>query len=276
MTLILRIPGASFTDDTLPVLRRDSIAERGTKFIYDFASPYSWPSQQAPIGSGEVVNNLVNGAASAAIYLANGATLGFSGGGLVFDVRADEGVAIPDSVGMLPANNNGFLYSIWLKHGKQTNKTSQMLVAGNTYQTSAENQYACAYVGDTGAYRMYASGARNGDITGVLEGQVVQLAVAYLPDGAGGHKLRLYKNGAPLLSDVAATGPLKVPVNAARTNSIRRGPSGAGGFVQEWCGSVFRNWLEDLALSEPNPDARAAYADAQVAKDYANNLGRFS
>lgn len=274
--LILRIPGAAFSDHTLPVLNRDALIAPGSKFIYDFADSYCWPSQAAPVGTGAVVKNLVDGASAASVYLANGATLGFSGGGMVFDARADEGIVIPDSAGMLSANNDGFLYGIWLKHGKQSNKASQMLVAGNTYQTSAENQYACGFVGDTGAYRMYVSGKRNGDITGVVEGQVVQLAVAYLPDGRGGHKVRLYMNGAPLFADVATEGPLNVPVSSARTNSIGRSPMGAGGFVQEWCGSVFRNWLEDLSLSQPTVALRAAYADDQVAKDYAMNLGRFS
>ena len=276
MTLIIRIPGVTFSDQTLPILSRDAMIAAGSKFIYDFADSYCWPTQAAPLSTGESVKNLVDGASAANIYLANGATLGFAGGGLTFDSQADEGVNIPDSVGMLASNNDGFLYCVWLKHGAQTNVVSQSLVAGNTYQTGAENQYACSYLGDTGVYRMTVDGARNGDIPGIVVGQVVQLAVAYLPDGVGGHKIRSYKNGVPFLADVPTIGALNVPISTARTNAIGRNSSGAGGFVQEWVGTVFRNWLEDLSLSQPTATLRSAYADAQVAKDYAQNVGRFS
>lgn len=274
--LVIRLPGVTFSDESLPILGRDPLLAAGSKFIFDFADSYCWPSQAAPVANGQVVKNLVESKADASIYFSPGQAPGFAGGGLTFGVRAEEGVAIPDSVGMLASNNDGFLYSIWLKHGVQVNKASQSLVAGNTYQTGAENQYACAYLADTDVYRMYADGARNGDVTGIAVGQIVQLAIAYLPDGSGGHKVRLYKNGAPYLADAAAVGPLNIPVNIGRTNSIGRNSTGAGGFVQEWVGTVFRNWLEDLSVSQPNATQRAAYADAQVAKDYAQNVGRFS
>ena len=276
MTLIIRIPDVVFTDASLPILGRDTMLSAGAKFIYDFADSYCWPSQAAPTSNGQVVKNLVESMEDASIYFSPGQAPGFAGGGLTLGVPAEQGVAIPDSVGMLASNNDGFLYSIWLKHGEQLNKASQSLVAGNTYQSNIENQYACAYLADTGVYRMYADGERNGDVTGIAVGQIVQLAIAYLPDGAGGHKIRLYKNGAPFLADKAVVGPLNIPVNAARTNSIGRNSTGAGGFVQEWVGTVFRNWLEDLSVSQPNAAQRAAYADAQVAKDYAQNVGRFS
>lgn len=276
MPIIIRIPDVQFTDSSLPILGRDPMLTPGSRFILDFADPYCWPSQAAPSANGQVVKNLVESKADASIYFSPGQAPGFSGGGLTLGARAEQGVAIPDSVGMLASNNDGFLYSIWLKHGVQVNKVSQSLVAGNTYQTGAENQYACAYVADTNVYRMYADGARNGDVAGIEVGQIVQLAIAYLPDGSGGHKVRLYKNGAQLFADSPAVGPLNIPVNVGRTCSIGRNSVGAGGFVQEWVGSVFRNWLEDISLAQPVVAQRAAYADAQVAKDYAQNLGRFS
>ena len=274
--LVIRLPGVTFSDESLPILGRDPLLAAGSKFIFDFADSYCWPSQAAPIANGQAVRNLVETKADASIYFTPGQSPGFSGGGLTFGVRTEEGVVIPDSVGMLGSNSDGFLYSIWLKHGVQVNKVSQSLVAGNTYQTGIENQYACAYLADTGVYRMYADGERNGDVTDIAVGQIVQLAIAYLPDGAGGHKIRLYKNGAPFLADKAVVGPLNIPVSVGRTSSIGRNSTGTGGFVQEWVGSVFRNWLEDLSVSQPNSTQRAAYADAQVAKDYVQNLGRFS
>lgn len=276
MTLIIRIPGTAFSDQSLPILGRDSLLTAGSRFILDFADSYCWSSQAAPSSNGQVVKNLVENKANATIYFTPGQAPGFSGGGLTFGVRTEEGVVIPDTVGMLPSNNDGFLYSVWLKHGIQVNKASQSLVAGNTFQTGIENQYACAYLADIDVYRMYADGDRNGDVSGIAVGQIVQLAIAYLPDGAGGHKIRLYKNGLPFLADKAVVGPLNIPVNAGRTSSIGRNSTGTGGFVQEWVGTVYRNWLEDLTLSQPVSTLRAAYADAQVAKDYAQNLGRFS
>lgn len=274
MALILRIPGSSFTDDTLPVLSRDSIIQGGTKFVYDFANSYSWATQAAPV-NGDVVKSLLPNAADATVYIGAGATMQFTGGGLKFDNELLEGVLIPDSAGMLAANNEGFIYTIWLKHLAQLASNNQALVAGNTYQTGNENQYSCSYVWADGTYRMRADGIGPGNIA-LAVNEVAQLAIAYLPDGAGGHKARLYKNGLSVGSDVATVGALNVPSSAGRAAGIGNSVGQNSGFSHDWTGSVYRTWLEDIGVSQPTAGLRAVYADAQVAKDYAQNIGRFS
>ena len=274
MTLILHIPGALFTDDTLPVLSRDSIIKPGTKFVYDFANPYSWAKQASPV-NGDVVKSLLPSAADATVYIGAGATMQFEGGGLKFDNELLEGVVIPDSAGMLAANNDGFIYAIWIKHLAQLASNNQALIAGNTFQTGNENQYSCSYVWADGTYRLRADGIGPGNIA-LAVNEIAQLAIAYLPDGAGGHKARMYKNGQPVGADMATAGPLNVPSSAGRAAGIGNSVGQNSGFSHDWTGMVGRTWLEDIAVSQPTSALRAAYADAQVAKDYAHNIGRFS
>jgi hypothetical protein len=274
MTLNLRIPGVTFTDSTLPILSRDSIIKPGTKFVYDFANPYSWVKQAAP-ANGDAVKSLLPSAADATVYIGASTSMQFTGGGFKFDNELLEGVLIPDSAGMLAANNDGFIYTIWIKHLTQLASNNQALISGNTYQTGNENQYSCSYVWADSTYRMRADGIGPGNIA-LAANEIAQLAIAYLPDGAGGHKARLYKNGVQIGSDVATSGALNVPSTTGRAVGIGNSVGQNSGFSHDWTGMVYRTWLEDIAASQPTSTLRAAYADAQVAKDYAQNLSRFS
>lgn len=274
MTLILRIPGSSFTDDTLPTLSRDSIIQGGTKFVYDFANSYSWAKQAAPV-NGDVVKSLLPGAADATVYIGSGATMQFTGGGFRFDNELLEGVTIPDSAGMLSSSNAGFIYTVWVKHLAQISNNNQALIAGNTYGTGLENQYSCSYVWSDNTYRMTADNIRPGTIV-LAVNEIAQLSIAYLPDGAGGFKVRGYKNGVKVGTDTATTPPLNVPVTTGRAAGIGNSLNQSSQFSHDWTGVVFRTWLENIEVSQPESTLRAAYADAQVAKDYAQNIGRFS
>lgn len=272
MPLIIRIPGSSFTDPDLPVLSRDSIIKTGTRFVYDFSNKYSWGKQADP-ENGDTVKSLLAKAADANIYIGVGTAMQFEGGGFKFDKQPLKGVMIPDSAGMLAANNTGFIYTIWVKHLTQLASNNQALVAGNTFQVGAENQYSCSYVWADSAYHMRVNGSRV--IISVAANEVAQLAMAYLPDGSGGFKARAYKNGVQVGSDVVTVAPLKVPSSAGRSAGIGNSPGQNSGFSHDWTGIVYRSWLEDLALSEPDAALRAAYANEQVAKDFSQNVSRF-
>lgn len=267
MTLILKAAGVTFTDATLPVLYRDSIINANTLYCLDFADTFCWPAQAAP-ANGAVLNNLTPTGSAASATLGTSKTLGFSGGGFVFDAQTAQAITLP-AEGLLTAANTGFLFTTWLKHGTQSNPTDFSMVAGNTYQTGAENQYCVSYQGSTDTYRLYCD-ASVVQSTGHAVGDKIQFAIAYLPDGSGGYKLRGYKNGARIGSEVATAGALNVPVTTGKANNI----GGPAGFTETWCGSVFRLFLENL--SGQSAAVAAAQADAQVAKDYAANASRFS
>lgn len=274
MTLVIEIPGVVFTDKTLPVLVRDALISSGTRFLYDFSNPYSWESQANP-ADGSKVSNLVSGGAQGTVYVGSGQTIEFVGGGFRFDKELLEGVVIPDSAGMLAASNAGFIYTVWVKHLAQTANNNQALIAGNAYGTGLENQYSCSYVWSDNTYRMTADSTRPGTII-LAVNEIAQLSIAYLPDGAGGFKVRGYKNGVKVGTDSATAPPLNVPVTAGRAAGIGNSLNQSSLFSHDWTGVVFRTWLEDISISQPTAALRSDYADAQVAKDYANNTGRFS
>ena len=80
MSLITRIPGVTFTDNTLPKLYRDSIITPGTKWLYDAGDTYSFAKQATPTPGTDVWKSLTETPADAAFAGA----LAFANGGFNF------------------------------------------------------------------------------------------------------------------------------------------------------------------------------------------------
>lgn len=75
--LVIRLSSVTFSDESLPILGRDPLLAAGSKFIFDFADSYCWPSQATPVANGQVVKNLVESKAGASIYFSPGQRRGF-------------------------------------------------------------------------------------------------------------------------------------------------------------------------------------------------------
>lgn len=261
MPVILRV-GSAFTDSAIPKIQRDRIITDGCKFVYDFSDPFSWSPQRAPV-DGESVVNLVRDGDTADVELSGSNTIGWSGGGFVFDAEGSTERVLFPAAATLGAGTTGLVFSTWVRH--EANGAAFYAIAGNTYQTSANNQYAIAHLGTDAAdtLRLYANGAHV-KATGVAIGAVTQLAVAYLTeDGGSTYKVRGYKNGASV-GETASVAGLNQP-GVSGIASI----GDLGGFNSGWVGRVYRTWLTDTGSDGSDPDAL-------VALDYTENAGRFS
>jgi len=266
MSLILKITDTTFTDNTLPVLQRDGTVDAGTKFLFDFADPYCWPKQVAPL-NGDQFTNFVNGGAAAVTALAGGSSMTFATGGIGFDTETNEGIILPAS-GNLPANNQGFLFCIWLKHLAQADQTSINAVGGYSNQLGVNNQYALVALNASGTYRLYAQGS-NVPVPFPANGTIVQLAVAVVKVGTN-MVLRAYMNGAQYGADVALGAASTFSLNQVAAAQMPSPELGyLAGSLQGWCGSIYRTYLTDIGATGADPIAI-------LQADYAANSGRFT
>lgn len=266
MSLILKITDTTFTDATLPVLQRDGLVDAGMKFLFDFADPYCWPKQAAPVNNDQFTN-FVSGGASAVTALSGGSTMTFATGGVGFDIESNEGIVLPPS-GNLPANNQGFVFCIWLKHLAQADQVNVPAVGGYSYQLGTNNQYAIISHNASGSYRMYANG-NNVVVPFPANGAILQLATAIVKVGSN-MVFRAYMNGAQTGADTV--------LGAASTFSLNQLPDGMmpspelgylAGASQGWIGNIYRTWLNDTGSMGVDPLAI-------VQADYAANNGRFA
>lgn len=266
MSLILKITDTTFTDATLPVLQRDGLVDAGMKFLFDFADPYCWPKQAAPV-NGDQFTNFVSGGASAVTALAGGSTMTFAAGGVGFDTESNEGIVLPPS-GNLPANNQGFVFCIWLKHLAQADQTSVTAVGGYSYQLGTGNQYAIVGHNASSTYRMYAQGG-NVAVPFPANGAILQLATALVKVGSNIVQ-RAYMNGAQVGADAIAGQAATFSLNQVSSAQM---PSPELGFLagagQGWCGSIYRTYLTDIGATGADPLAI-------LQADYAANSARFT
>ncbi|HDR9028757.1 TPA: hypothetical protein QDB14_002957 [Burkholderia vietnamiensis] len=269
MSLILKISDVAFTDATLPKLQRDSVVDAGTKFLFDFADAYGWPKQAAPINGDQFVN-FVDGGAPATTVLSGGSTMTFGGGGIGFDEESNEGILLPVS-GKLPANNKGFLFVLWIKHGTPIDTTSIGAVAGYAYQNGTFCQYAIQSGNNSGgAYKLYCKGS-NVAFPYPAVGSIHQLGMAVVKSGTN-MVLRGYADGAQIGADaiLGAADTWLLPQPADSGGAMPQPELGfVTGFAQNWVGSMYRTFLTDIGATGADPLAI-------VQADFAANSGRFT
>ncbi|RDK01427.1 hypothetical protein [Paraburkholderia lacunae] len=266
MSLILKITDTTFTDATLPVLQRDGLVDAGMKFLFDFADPYCWPKQAAPVNNDQFTN-LVSGGAAAVTFLAAPSTMTFATGGIGFDTETNEGILLPNS-GNLPANNQGFVFCIWLKHLAQADQTSVSAVGGYSYQLGTSNQYAIIGQNSSNTYRMYANG-QSVSVPFPANGAILQLAVAVVKVGSN-MVLRAYMNGAQYGADVGLGAASTFSLNQVASAQMACPELGfLAGAGQGWVGSIYRTWLDDTGSTGVDPLAI-------LQADYAVNSARFT
>ncbi|RQR81460.1 MULTISPECIES: hypothetical protein [unclassified Burkholderia] len=269
MSLILKISDVAFTDATLPKLQRDSVVDAGTKFLFDFADAYGWPKQAAPVNGDQFVN-LVDGGAPATTVLSGGSTMTFGGGGIGFDQESNEGILLPNS-GNLPANNKGFLFALWMKHGTPIDSTTVAAVGGYANQSGQYCQYAISGINSSGIYGLQCNGSRV-NFAYPAVGSIHQLAMAVVKSGTN-MVLRGYADGAQIGADVVlgavATWQLPQPSGAGSGVMPQPELGFMSGFGQSWVGSIYRTYLNDIGATGADPLAI-------VQADFAANSGRFT
>lgn len=262
----------SFTDTTIPKYHDDTIVDDYTKYVYDSLDAASWPSQAAPL-PGDVWKDLTANGTNAAFY---GADMPGFAGGFVFTesaVASPSGIAARTERLTLPAaakiaaTSKGFAVGTWLKHSGGT-AGKQVAIAG----------WHSVLTGPWGIFKQDASFTLIGDSNtsnrpGITADVRHQFVIARVENGAGGFQVRYYVDGVLADTDVgnASVGqPGSPPANA------RIGYDAAAGLststAATFNGRVYRHWLSDAGTV--TGVFTAAYMDALVAKDWADNKDR--
>jgi hypothetical protein len=262
------------TDTSLPILYRDTIIDPYTKYVYDALDTASWPSQAAPT-TGQVISSLTNNAADASFLEPD--LPGFSGG-FVFTESAvvspsgiatkTERIILPESA-KIAASSVGFASAIWIKHTGGT-AGKQMQIAGWHHGLTGpwgiykqDNTYTLICDGNTT------------NRTGIAPDVVHQIVVGRVSNGAGGYQVRYYVDGVLVDADTGnatVSQPSTVPSQARIGYMPNVGTSSSIGATLN--GKIYRAWLSDAETTVGV--FTAAYLDALVAGDWADNRARFS
>ena len=255
MSLILRIPGTSFSDTSIPLLRNDIVANAGTLDIFDaLDADISWTSQADPAEGVDTWKSLI-GSNTASFAGTTGWSNGFT-----IDATADQ-ITMPSTF-KRPANGEGVVI-FWLKVGTQaftSGSNNYIARVGNigTNQWICYMQYGAT---DASTYINFYTGNNSGivltmAVSTLPASRVVQLAISMeLVDG-----VYVYKSFVNGVKDTTVTTAL---------TSLPQ-PSGQmifGGSTNAFNGTVLRALVDDLSATTP---------EALVALDYSNNVGRFA
>jgi len=253
MSLILRIPGVTFTDATLPKLYRDSVITPGTHFLYDALNPFSYAKQANPAAgapSADKLVNLVDAAADGLLY--DLSTSWAVGGGFNSLGGPSDKIAAKNNV--TPAVLTKCVGVVWLKPistgGSATDMVAQFGELVAIMHSNANNNYYA--VSNASANRQVTALDTSENL-----GSVLQLAVAF--DNVD-LQLRFFINGV----QVMAAGGYRVLQAPTKPHSLMVSAGYGSGYL-----ATFYRWLFDDLSS-------GATADEIVAADYAANVGRFS
>lgn len=256
MALILKTVGVSFTNSSLPVLRRDSIANAGTLDILDALDSYSWSKQSAPSVSDTWVSLIGSNTGSFA------GTVGFSAGFTTNEAASAAGgdmITLPDTFRFTTGQERCVI--VWMKPGTQPTFVGTHPLFGWGKTGTADSPYV-----------MYMNSANNVITTTgihggtkiltlpVTIGAVQQFAFSFEIIG-GNYTVKVFKNGS--LSDTFASGVSVVAKTGRNAECAGSGYHNRNYFA----GTFYRAVSDDLSVVTP---------EALVAADYAAYSGRFT
>lgn len=250
---------ANFTDPAQPKLYRDKILNAGSKFLFDFVTPYCNPNADGAIANGATFKNLLDGGPDAVYVAGSGGITNRAGkAGLVLGggaPNANNAARIDLGAGLnLPTAGHPFVVVAWFKMLSGTLVNNAPVLEFR----SADGQWMF-YTGVDG--KTPAGIVRNGAVSvqadaaasGTVLDQVVQIALSWAPG-----TVTTYRNGAQVAQTAGA---------AANTLPDMPGLQPA---IKSVVGTHFyRAYQEDLSVSGLSPLA-------VVQADYAANNGRFT
>ena len=263
MALITKIPGVTFTDNTLPKLYRESAITAGTLFLFDADDTYSYPSQATPVPGTTTWKDLSPVGATASF----GSATPFEVDGFnmsTVDTGA-SGIQLPTS-GKFTANpaSGGFLVTYWFKY-LSASATAYASFVGLSDSTSlGANQYSVDNgPASSSKIRVIVDSYLN-QFDGVV-GDIYQVAMAAKLLGNGTYQLMTFKNGA--LLGTSSPGRTVLGQATGANPIIGR----AGGFAAGTNQKALRCWYDDTSTL-----ADQAAITALVLKDYTDNVSRFT
>jgi hypothetical protein len=251
---------ASATDSTMPLLYRDPILNKGSKFLFDFGNQFCLNGNAVgSLSAGATFLNLLDSGASASTVGSSGAfSINSSSNGLAVNGSGAGSYIDFGTSYDLSSSNDEFLVILWLKiplSGMATGFPEIFaLSSGNAnaaqwWMDSASDGRQMRGVVGLGGSSSYALGIPDG--AGV--GSVTQFAMHWRSTGL----LEVYYNGT-----FANSG------NAAPT-SLQAGSGIHLKATAQFSGNLYRAYQEDLVVS-------GLTAAGQILADYTLNNNRFS
>ena len=268
MTLVLRLSN-SFSDATLPVLRRDDLLvgdNSGVRFLFDLAQKFSWASLAAPTADGQVVGDVAERANG--VFNTPGSPLPtYAGGGLDFSPCTATGhnVTVPAAVCADLNASQYFLACLYMKLPSSANwNTNAALVSlmanGLTsgYASGTDLLSIGQANGGTLSFRRQTNGATidaiNATPNAAHYGNVCQIAFWR---NATEQRARLKNASATVLSSALASGSSNAASIAAVQPKLGLTASftsvGASSYATARAMRLYRGFIENLATSGRDP-----------------------
>lgn len=253
MALLLRIPGVSFTDTTIPILRNDIVANGGTLDIFDaLDADLSWPKQDNPTEGVDTWGSLVGDIPNIASF---SGSVGWSSG-FTTDNTDQDMIELPDTFRFSGTNERCVIF--WLKPGTPVGTSAGVFgwkktgTADSPYLAYLSGGTAITFTQGQGGNQVIASDAIN---VGVLR----QYAFSFQFIG-GVYVTKFFKNGALVNTITGTASSMALSGNSARL-------AGALLTSQKFIGTFLRAVSDDLSEMTP---------EALVALDYGAHQGRLA
>lgn len=250
-----------FTDPAIPKLYRDKVITTGTKYCFDARDEYSFVKQSAPSAGVDAWINLKEGGAAAAF---NG-VIDFTGGGFTFSAGGNDFIALP-ATGVAVASAHAFVTTLWIKLGTPAPASSQGIFGASDNFNDDKNQYSAHFFSNAGVaeLKLYQGSKSATALVNPDSNRIVQLGwSAKKRSSDGKYDLKFYLDGAVFNTAISAGTTLPVPL----ANSVPRIGTLNGSVGVDWSGRAYRTFFDDCSVKS---------AEALVALDYAENMGRIA
>lgn len=253
MSLILRIPGVSFTNTSIPIIRNDTIANSGTLSIFDALEPdISWPKQSDPIEGTDTWKSITD--SSVASF---SGSVGWSNGFTVDDT-AVSAIALPNT--FKPSTGSRCVI-FWFKTGTQVTPASIVPILGWFGTGTGDSPYY-VYIQETNTMVFtQGNGGPQVLLTLTAPTTVQQFAFSFQPTGAGGtYDIKFFRNGSLVATRNTGLTALSAPASSPKLGNITGTP-------RRTIATYYRAVADNLTATTP---------EALVALDYATYSSRFA
>ena len=269
MTTIFKSTGITIAG--LPKLYRDKTICAGTQYLFDFEDPYCNPhTRGAALSNGAVFRNLVDG--SSATLFGTSMVNGAAGKGVKLPGINDNGIDF--GTGYTTAQD-AYLVILWLCRRTGDTPTANSFIFGKCSSITLGNYFAYRDGGNIPSVTLGLNGSLGSSVncgTAFMEEVPEQIAFMFNGDDRSGYRNGVLQNTFANAAATSNTGTFTEGIGRKTTAGLTT----ALGFNTGWQGSVLRASKENLTTFSASASARQAWANAQVAADYTNNLARFS
>lgn len=253
MALLLRIPGVSFTDTTIPILRNDPVANGGTLDIFDaFDSDISWPKQADPTEGVDTWKSLISSTPNTATF---SGSVGWSSG-FTTDNTDQDMIELPDTFRWSGTDERCVIF--WIKPGTAVDTGAGVL--GWKKTGTADSPYLAYLSGGTSIIFTQGQGGSQVIASDTLNAGVLRQYAFSFEYVGGVYVTKFFKNGALVNAITGTASSMALSGNTARL---------AGSLLtsQKFIGTFYRALADDLSETTP---------EDLISLDYATHFDRLN